>query len=38
VHTRLKELGFSASILDELRLVVEALEQYSDIGAAHSGG
>jgi len=38
VHERLKVLGFSESILDELRLVVEALEQYSDIGAGHSGG
>lgn len=38
VHDRLKALGFSANVLDELRLVAEALEQYSDIGAEHSGG
>jgi (p)ppGpp synthase/HD superfamily hydrolase len=38
VHDRLKALEFSGNILDELRLVAEALEQYSDIGAEHSGG
>ena len=38
VHERLKELGFDAPILAELRSVAEALEQYSDIGAGQSGG
>ena len=38
VHERLKGLGFSGPILDELREVTEALELYSDIGAGHSGG
>lgn len=38
VHERLKELGFSAPILLELRDVAEALEHYSDIGAGQSGG
>ncbi len=38
VHERLKELGFDAPILTELRDVAEALEQYSDIGAGQSGG
>ena len=38
VHDRLQALSFSGEILAELRAVVEALEQYSDIGAAHSGG
>jgi (p)ppGpp synthase/HD superfamily hydrolase len=38
VHDRLRHLGFQAAILNELRAVAEALEQYSDIGASHSGG
>jgi len=38
VHSRLRELGFSAAIITELRSVAEALEQYSDIGAGQSGG
>jgi (p)ppGpp synthase/HD superfamily hydrolase len=38
VHDRLAELGFAARIMDELRTVAEALELYSDIGAAQSGG
>lgn len=38
VHDRLRDLGFVEPILDELREVAVALEQYSDIGAAHSGG
>lgn len=38
VHDRLSELGFAEPIMDELRTVAEALEQYSDIGAGQSGG
>lgn len=38
VYERLRELGFSAPILAELRDVAEALEQSSDIGAGQSGG
>jgi (p)ppGpp synthase/HD superfamily hydrolase len=38
VFERLRELGFRAPILDELRDVTEALELYSDIGAGQSGG
>jgi (p)ppGpp synthase/HD superfamily hydrolase len=38
VHDRLRELSFSGGILEELRCVAEALEQYSDIGAGQSGG
>ena len=38
VHDRLRALGFVAPILEELRDVAVALEQYSDIGASHSGG
>lgn len=38
VHDRLKNIGFSGAILDELRAVAEALELYSDIGAGQSGG
>jgi (p)ppGpp synthase/HD superfamily hydrolase len=38
VHERLKEVGFTTPIVDELREVTEALELYSDIGAGHSGG
>ena len=38
VHERLRELGFSAPILAELRDVAQALEQSSDIGAGQSGG
>jgi (p)ppGpp synthase/HD superfamily hydrolase len=38
VHDRLKTIGFSGAILDELRTVAEALELYSDIGAGQSGG
>ena len=38
VFERLKALGFTAPILDELRDVTEALELYSDIGAGQSGG
>lgn len=38
VHDRLQKLSFSGAILDELRSVAEALEQYSDIGAGQSGG
>jgi (p)ppGpp synthase/HD superfamily hydrolase len=38
VYERLKELGFDAPILLELRAAAEALEAYSDIGAGQSGG
>ena len=38
VHERLKELGFSAPIVAELRDVAQSLEQSSDIGAGQSGG
>jgi len=38
VHDRLRELGFNAPIVDELKDVTEALELYSDIGAGQSGG
>jgi len=38
VHERLRTLGFAGTILSELRGAVEALEQYSDIGAGQSGG
>jgi (p)ppGpp synthase/HD superfamily hydrolase len=38
VHDRLKALNFSGEILAELGDVTEALEKYSDIGAAQSGG
>lgn len=38
VHARLQELNFAVPILAELGQAAEALEQYSDIGAGHSGG
>lgn len=38
VHQRLRDVGFAGAIIAELNAVADALEQYSDIGAGHSGG
>ncbi|MBX9928440.1 MAG: HD domain-containing protein [Gemmatimonadaceae bacterium] len=38
VHDRLRAVGFDATILAELGAVCEALDSYSEIGAARGGG